>query len=69
MGGPGSGRRPGGGSKKTKSWGEMSHAEKVKASNKSKANARAEIKKVQKRGSAGNQNRSNYPVRISGVGK
>lgn len=69
MGGPGSGRKKGSVNKKAKSWAEMSHSEKVKASNASKAKATAEIKKVQKRGSAGNQNMSNYPIRISGVGK
>lgn len=65
MGGPGSGRKAGGG--KSKAWSEMSHAEKVKASNKSKKQAKAAIKKAQSgKSSASNITWNSRPVRISG---
>ena len=67
MGGPGSGRKKGSGTKKTKSWAEMTHAEKVKASNKSKAEAKKAIKKAQAgKSSASNITWNSRPVRISG---
>ena len=67
MGGPGSGRKKGSTNKKQKSWSEMSHAEKVKASNASKIRAKKELEKVRKgKSSASNITWNSRPVRVSG---